>query len=58
MSEAMLGYIEAAFLLFGIVVFGWLAARAYDPARKAELEGRGRLPVEPDDLEGDSHGQA
>ncbi len=58
MSEAMMGYLEAAFIVLGILVIGWLMWRVYDPARKDELEAHGRRVLERDDADGGSHGDA
>ena len=53
MSDALIGYLEGAFLLLAIVLIGWIAWRSFRPESRAEMEDAGRIPFakEFDDVE-------
>lgn len=53
MSDALIGYLEGAFLLLAILLIGWISWRSFRPDRRADMEQAGRIPFdkEIDDVE-------
>lgn len=52
MSEMLLGYFEAAFLVLAVVLIMRIVTRVFAPERREEMERYGRMPFAEEDGDG------